>query len=252
MAAVASNPAVAKKTKIPQSVGKEFMEADKGKKFKGGGEMKESKAMVKKEVSFMKKKGAPKSMVKHEMAEAGMKKGGKVKKMGFGGFLGGVLGGGAKAVKKAISNSPAKPMPSAVKQFMSDKLRGASSLAPGLGPRGATVGGGRPGPRTPRDIGTGSMPRPGGIPKPGGMGPRPPSQVSGRPVGLGRAMSKPPAGPVAKKIAGAGAGMAKALMGKKAGGLAAGHKEADGIAKKGKTKAMQVKMAGGGKTKKYC
>jgi hypothetical protein len=30
------------------------------------------------------------------------------------------------------------------------------------------------------------------------------------------------------------------------GGLAAGHKAADGIAKKGKTKAMQVKMAGGG------
>jgi len=76
MAAVASNPAVAKKTKIPQSVGKEFMEADKGKKFKGGGEMKESKEMVKKEIGFMKKKGAPKSMVKHEMAEAGMKKGG--------------------------------------------------------------------------------------------------------------------------------------------------------------------------------
>lgn len=80
MAAVATNPAVAKKTKIPQSVGKEFMEADKGKKFKGGGEMKESKAMVKKEVSFMKKKGAPKSMVKHEMAEAGMKKGGMAMK----------------------------------------------------------------------------------------------------------------------------------------------------------------------------
>ncbi len=35
--------------------------------------MKESKAMMKKEVSFMKKKGAPKSMIKHEMAEAGMK-----------------------------------------------------------------------------------------------------------------------------------------------------------------------------------
>ncbi len=74
MAAVATNPAVAKKTKIPQSVGKEFMEADKGKKFKGGGEMKESKAMVKKEIGFMKKKGAPKSMIKHEMKEAGMKK----------------------------------------------------------------------------------------------------------------------------------------------------------------------------------
>ena len=33
--------------------------------------------MVKKEVEFMKKKGAPKSMIKHEMSEAkGMKKGG--------------------------------------------------------------------------------------------------------------------------------------------------------------------------------
>jgi hypothetical protein len=80
MAAVATNPAVARKTKIPQSVGKEFMEADKGKKFKGGGEMKESKAMVKKEIGFMKKKGAPKSMVKHEEAEmAGMRKGGMAK-----------------------------------------------------------------------------------------------------------------------------------------------------------------------------
>ena len=38
--------------------------------------MAESKKMVKKEVSFMKSKGAPKSMIKHEMAEAGMKKGG--------------------------------------------------------------------------------------------------------------------------------------------------------------------------------
>jgi hypothetical protein len=31
--------------------------------------MKESKAMMKKEVAFMKKKGAPKSMLKHEMRE---------------------------------------------------------------------------------------------------------------------------------------------------------------------------------------
>jgi hypothetical protein len=88
MAAVATNPAVARKTKIPQSVGKEFMEADKGKKFKGGG-MAESKEMVKKEIGFMKKKGAPKSMVKHEMAEAGMKKGGGVKKYAAGGLAAG-------------------------------------------------------------------------------------------------------------------------------------------------------------------
>jgi hypothetical protein len=37
MAAVAHNPAFAKKVGIPQSVGKEFSEADKGKKFAGGG-----------------------------------------------------------------------------------------------------------------------------------------------------------------------------------------------------------------------
>ena len=110
MAMVANDPAAAKRVGIPQSVGEEFMKADKGRKFrsdsraesqginkpktdhgkmamfKKGGEMKESKAMMKKEVSFMKKKGAPKSMVKHEEAEmAGMKKGGKVKKYAMGG-----------------------------------------------------------------------------------------------------------------------------------------------------------------------
>jgi len=48
--------------------------------MKKGGDVKESKMMVKKEVEFMKKKGAPKSMVKHEMAEAkGMKMGGYAK-----------------------------------------------------------------------------------------------------------------------------------------------------------------------------
>jgi hypothetical protein len=77
MAAVAKNPKFAKKVGVPRSVGEEFLTADKGKKFKEGGDMKEAKAMVKKEISFMKKKDAPKSMIKHEMAEAkGMKKGG--------------------------------------------------------------------------------------------------------------------------------------------------------------------------------
>jgi hypothetical protein len=76
MAAIAKNPSFAKKVGIKPSVGEEFLKADKGKTFKQGGIMKESKEMMKKEVSFMKKKGAPKSMLKHEMAEAGMKKGG--------------------------------------------------------------------------------------------------------------------------------------------------------------------------------
>ena len=82
MQAVANNPKFAKKVGVPQSVGREFTK-------KEGGEMKESKSMMKKEVSFMKKKGAPKSMIKHEMAEAGMKRGGKVKKMAGGGLAAG-------------------------------------------------------------------------------------------------------------------------------------------------------------------
>jgi hypothetical protein len=71
MQAVAHNPAFAKKAGVPQSVGKEFT--------KSGGGMAESKKMVGKELAFMKKKGAPKSMIKHEMKEAGMKKGGMAK-----------------------------------------------------------------------------------------------------------------------------------------------------------------------------
>ena len=76
MAAVANNPSFAKKVGVPQSVGQDFNKADKGRKFSKGGDMAESKAMVKKEMAFMKKKGAPASMIKHEKAEAGMKKGG--------------------------------------------------------------------------------------------------------------------------------------------------------------------------------
>ena len=99
MAMVANDPAAAKRVGVPQSVGEEFMKADKGKKFGSGGsradlqainkpkvhrgkmalfakggEMAESKKMAKKEISFMEKKGAPKSMIKHEKEEYGMKK----------------------------------------------------------------------------------------------------------------------------------------------------------------------------------
>jgi hypothetical protein len=75
MAAVANNPSFAKKAGVPQSVGAEFLKADKGRKFKEGGEMKESKKMVGKELAFLKAKNAPKSMIKHEESEMkGMKK----------------------------------------------------------------------------------------------------------------------------------------------------------------------------------
>ena len=76
MDAAAHNPAFAKKVGVPLKVAKEFSKASKGQTFSKGGDMKESKAMAKKEISFMEKKGAPKSMIKHEKAEYGMKKGG--------------------------------------------------------------------------------------------------------------------------------------------------------------------------------
>jgi hypothetical protein len=102
MEAVAHNPSFAKKVGVPQSVGKDFSNADKGKTFKQGGDMKESKAMVGKEISFMKKKGAPASMIKHEKAEmGGMKKmaaGGMAKKM-----MGGAKGGSASARADGIA-----------------------------------------------------------------------------------------------------------------------------------------------------
>jgi hypothetical protein len=111
MAAVAHNPAFAKKVGIPRSVGEEFSKADKGKTFKKGGEMKKKMAMggetmgpknMSKDVeagsnkkmkfgeSAVQKKGHTKGrnlgdFGKEIGVEGGMKKGGKVKKMAKGG-----------------------------------------------------------------------------------------------------------------------------------------------------------------------
>lgn len=65
MRAVAHSPSFAKKVGISQAVGRKF-EAHKAE----GGPVKESPKMVKKELAFMKAKGAPKAMIKHEKAEA--------------------------------------------------------------------------------------------------------------------------------------------------------------------------------------
>ena len=73
---------LAGKTDVPPSVAKKFVGPEAHAE---GGEMKESKAMREKEVAFMKKKGAPKSMIKHEMAEAkgkGYAKGGGIESKG--------------------------------------------------------------------------------------------------------------------------------------------------------------------------
>ena len=59
MEAVANNPAFAKKAGVPQSVGKEFSNADKGRKFSKGGDMKHEDVK-------MDKKMMQKAVNKHE------------------------------------------------------------------------------------------------------------------------------------------------------------------------------------------
>lgn len=113
MAAVANNPEFAKKAGVPQSVGKEFNNADKGKFSKGGNVMatkmnpgmlaimakepkslkensKEGKAYDKKQMA-MKKGGMPMVMKDGKKIPAfAAKKGGMpMKKMAMGGYAGG-------------------------------------------------------------------------------------------------------------------------------------------------------------------
>jgi hypothetical protein len=60
MAAVANNPSFAKKTGVPQSVGKEFTTADKGRKFSKGGDTMASKMNPGFMAMMAKKKGTSK------------------------------------------------------------------------------------------------------------------------------------------------------------------------------------------------
>jgi hypothetical protein len=59
MAAVANNPSFAKKAGVPQSVGKEFSNADKNRKFKEGGDTMASKMNAGFMAMMAKKKAAP-------------------------------------------------------------------------------------------------------------------------------------------------------------------------------------------------
>jgi hypothetical protein len=123
MAAVAHNPAFAKKAGVPQSVGKDFNEADKGRKFSKGGdtmakkssELDDDVATVKRALYkqpgdaalYSRERGLSPGMARRRLDDRGVdvralvaneqnpddlgsyKKGGNVKKMNMGGYAGG-------------------------------------------------------------------------------------------------------------------------------------------------------------------
>ena len=94
---------------------------DEGIPMKKGGNVKESKAMAAKEMMFMKKKGAPASMMKHEKAEAGMKKGGM-----------------AKFAKGGGIESHGKTKGTIIKMATGGSVSSASRRADGIAQRGKT------------------------------------------------------------------------------------------------------------------
>jgi hypothetical protein len=121
MAAVANNPAFAKKAGVPQSVGKDFTEADKGKKFSSGDGTRVDRQGVNKpktnhgDAALFKKGGSMASKMNPGFmamiakkkagakAEMPMKKGGAAKKMAAGG-----LSGGHKAADGVASKGKTK------------------------------------------------------------------------------------------------------------------------------------------------
>jgi len=83
MRAVAHSPEFAKKAGVPQSVGKEFFNADKGRKFSKGGDMKSENMMMKKEGRGMAKADLAKhAAMPASKAHKGLKAGGMATKMG--------------------------------------------------------------------------------------------------------------------------------------------------------------------------
>jgi hypothetical protein len=78
MAAIAHSPSFAKKVGVPQSVGKDFNEADKGRKFSKGGDTMASKMNPGFMAMMAKKKDGM-----HKMPDGGMMKNSAMKKGGM-------------------------------------------------------------------------------------------------------------------------------------------------------------------------
>jgi len=198
--------------------------------------MKESKAMMRKEVSFMKKKGAPKSMIKHEEAEM---EGKKMPKF---------AAGGMGLQKRQFGTGPGqKPMPKHLGKAVTD--RGKAIMAPPT-PKFAAGGTsaikGRPGGayEALQAKQAATRAREAAFRQANSVEARAAAQRAAR--AAPRPPAPAPAGGAAVPTSGmGGAGGTQAMMRK--GGMAGSYrKAADGAAHKGKTKGTMVKMREGG------
>ena len=119
MAAIAHSPAFAKKVGVPQSVGQDFSNADKGRKFAKGGDTMATKKMMGE--SDMMDKSQDKAMIKkafkqHDAQEhkggkgtsLELKRGGMAKKMASGGFTSTADGIAQKGKTKGMQVTMAK------------------------------------------------------------------------------------------------------------------------------------------------
>ena len=286
MTAIAHSPAFAKKAGVPMSVGKDFTKADKGRKFKDGGmahsDIKEDKKLIKRafkmhdaqehkgehtnlsklkkggiamkktfkdmekrEVEFMRKKGAPASMIKHEKMEMSEEKGepmcggGKVKKM--------AAGGKAKLDPKVVASlnaqaarAPAHPAPTV--PMSPPAMARPPMAAPMARPPVAT-------PVRPPMAAAAPM-------KKGGLAAKVRNEKEEiKRVKAEEAFDKSMMAKGGRTaVKGEHSVQTKDKHGAKIVKMAGGGfvKSADGCAVRGLTRAMQPKMAAGGKTKKYC
>jgi len=130
MAAVAHNPSFAKKVGVPTSVGKDFNQADKGRKFSKGGDM--PIKLKDKSLDDMKK-----DAISGSVAERGYKKGGMPMKMKDGKKVpifmnkGGVAASKMGAVKTAAPSKDGVAVKGKTKGKMIAMAKGGKTMKSG-------------------------------------------------------------------------------------------------------------------------
>ena len=221
MAAIAHSPAFAKKVGIPQSVGQDFNKADKGRKFKEGGDTMATKMNPGFMAMMAKKKGK-------------MTDGGDVKKMAMGGMSSpGMMDPGSRFGNGQTPQMPPQASPpmggAGLYAPMGTGTQAQAQAQPAAMKRGGTVKKMATGGMTNMKMAEGGMTF-----KKMAMGGTAVKKMAtgGMPAALAKHAAKP---------------ASTAHAGLKAGGMAKGgsfRASADGIAQRGKTRAQQFKSGG--------